>query len=304
MTLSDPSPIDEPKKPTITLVGCGDIGRRLASRLDSDRFHIVGLRRTAMACEGIEYRQVDCTNAAALTDALPQKSDAIVITMTPSQRSDEGYRQAYVQVVDNLLTALKQKMAPRLILFVSSTSVYPQSDGQWLHENSETTPSGYSGKRLLEAEERLAQSEYPSCVVRFSGIYGPDRNRLIEQVTRGEASSNQPPRYSNRIHIDDCAGVLAHLIEHESPEALYLASDCSPTPLQEVKQWIAQQLVLPNNHWQSESDSSLRASKRISNQRLLDSGYIFRYPTFQQGYLPVIERFCEHHPEYPIRERP
>lgn len=304
MTPSDPSPIDGPKKQTITLVGCGDIGRRLADRLDSTRFHVVGLRRSAIKSNAIEYRQVDCSNAADLTDALPQQSDVIVVTMTPSQRSDEGYRQAYVQVVDNLLAALKQKLPPRLILFVSSTSVYPQSDGQWIHEDCATEPSSYSGKRLLEAEQRLQQSPYPSCVVRFSGIYGPDRNRLIEQVIGGEASADRPPLYSNRIHIDDCAGVLNHLIEHERPEALYLASDCSPTPLQEVKQWIAQQLVLPDNHWQRESYSSLRASKRISNQRLLASGYIFCYPTFQQGYLPVIQRFCERHPEFPIREHP
>ncbi len=285
---------ESPKQCTVTLIGCGDIGRRLADQLDSCRYRIIGLRRSAQTSDQIEYRQADCTIATELENALPKDSDVIVITMTPSQRSDEGYRQAYVQVVDNLLTVIKTP--PRRIIFVSSTSVYPQSDGEWIDESSSTEPNSYSGKRLLEAEQRLQQSGYPHCIVRFSGIYGPDRNRLIEQVKQGEASSSQPPIYSNRIHIDDCAGVLAHLIEHNKPKALYLASDCSPTPLQTVKQWIAEQLSLPDNHWLGESDSSLRASKRINNQALLDSGYEFLYPTFRQGYAPVIERYLKRHP--------
>ncbi len=282
------------KTSLVTLVGCGDIGRRLANRLDQDSFNFIGLRRSAHSSKNIRYRQVDCTDAAALKTALPQDSDFIVITMTPSQRSDKGYQQAYVQVVDNVLASLTKP--PQRIIFASSTSVYPQSKGQWIDEHSAAEPRSYSGKRLLEAEQRLQQSGYPHTIVRFSGIYGPDRNRLIEQVQRGEASCHQPPLYSNRIHIDDCAGVLAHIIEHPEPRQLYLASDCSPTPLQEVKQWIADQLGLPDNHWLDEDDSPLRASKRIDNRALLDSGYEFLYPTFRQGYTPVIERYKKRRP--------
>jgi nucleoside-diphosphate-sugar epimerase len=282
--LSKPSK-DNPRT-RVTIVGCGDIGSRLAEQLKSEDYQIIGLRRSHQVSSLIDYRQVDCSSRSQLQQALPEHSDIIIITMTPSQRTDAGYQQAYVQVVDNLLEAIQRP--PRLIVLVSSTSVYAQSQGEWIDEDSTAEPSSFSGKRLLEAEQRLGNSPYRSCIVRFSGIYGPKRQRLIEQVLRGESS---PSLYSNRIHVDDCAAVLAHLIELDNPQALYLASDSSPTPLQEVKQWLAEQLGLPDNHWLKTGDSSLRASKRIRNQRLLDSGFTFSYPHFQQGYQTVIEQY-------------
>jgi len=273
----------------VTIIGCGDIGLRLAKQLDSQSYTVIGLRRSEQDSDRIEYRQADCSSKAQLQQTLPEYSDVIVITMTPSQRTDAGYQQAYVQVVDNLLQAIQQP--PRLIVFVSSTSVYSQSEGEWVDEDSPAAPSSFSGQRLLEAEQLLSDSPYNSCVVRFSGIYGPKRQRLIEQVKRGESSPINPPLYSNRIHVDDCAAVLAHVIQHNNPQTLYLASDSSPTPLQEVKQWIAEQLGLSDHHWRGVSDSSLRASKRISNQRLLNSGFTFTYPDFQQGYQTVIGQY-------------
>ena len=278
---------------TITILGCGDIGSRLAKQLDPERYQLVGLRRSKADSElpHRSYRQADTGDLQSLAAALPERSDAIVITMTPSERSDDGYRRAYVDTVENLIAALSSRPAPRRVLFVSSTSVYGQSDSEWIDETSPAEPRGFAGQRLLEAEQRLADSSLSHCLVRFSGIYGPGRQRLIQQVMRGEASPSEPPQFSNRIHADDCAGVLKHLIELEQAEPLYVASDCQPTPLQEVKQWIARRLQLADNHWQQVVGSPLRASKRIRNQRLLDSGYDFLHPTFESGYGPLVDDF-------------
>ena len=207
--------------------------------------------------------------------------------------SDAGYQQAYVNTVKNLLRGLAlHKRKPRLIIFVSSTSVYGQKHAEWVDECSLTEPSTYSGKRLLEAENLLFNSEYPSCCVRFSGIYGPGRRRLIEQVVAGHGAAKTPVLYSNRIHADDCAGVLAFLIErqeHHSLEPIYLATDCEPSPLYDVKQWLAQQLHLPEDHLQPKPLArTVRSSKRCSNARLVESGYQFRYPTYKDGYRAVL----------------
>ena len=111
----------------------------------------------------------------------------------------------------NTLASLNTQ--PRLIVFVSSTSVYGQKDASWVNEDSPAEPVSYSGKRLLEAEQLLLDSPHTICNVRFSGIYGPGRQRLIRQVIEGHGTAKEPLLYSNRIHADDCAGVLAHLIE-------------------------------------------------------------------------------------------
>ncbi len=276
----------------VTLIGCGDIGQRLASLLTTESHSVIGIRRSACTHPNIEYRRADCSSRAELRQVLPQHSDVIIVTMTPSERSDLGYQQGYVQVVDNLLHILESRAEkPTQILFVSSTSVYAQSQGEWIDEDSLAQPTSFSGRRLLEAEQRLLDSDFNVTIVRFSGIYGPGRHRLIQQVERGEDSPADPPLFSNRIHVQDCARVLKHLMAMPAPQALYLASDCSPTPLHEVKHWIAKELELADDRPSSVTPSALRASKKIGNQRLLDSGFEFQYPTFQSGYREVIKRY-------------
>jgi nucleoside-diphosphate-sugar epimerase len=194
-----------------------------------------------------------------------------------------------VQTCENLVVQLRaQARKPKLIVFVSSTAVYNQMDGSWVDEDSPVEPESYSGKRLLEAEQIIRTSGFTNVVVRFSGIYGPGRNRLIEQVRQGRASKS--PHFTNRIHADDCAGVIAHLLElrHQNiPLAsVYLATDSAPTPMIEVVTWLAKQLGVSD--FLSEDAINERGNKRCSNQQLLASGFTFRYPGFKNGYSAML----------------
>lgn len=280
-------------KEKLLIVGCGDIGQRLAQQLDGDRYQATGLRRHPPAnLPYLNYRSCDATCADELCAVLAaQRPDVIVVSMTPGERSDAGYQQAYVQTCRNLVAGLQQeRLQPRLIIFVSSTAVYAQQDGGWIDETSPTQPDGFSGRRLLEAEEVIQTSGFDHCIVRFSGIYGPGRNRLIEQVMQGRASAS--PHYTNRIHADDCAGALAHLIERQRSgtiEALYLASDSAPTPMVEVVSWIAGKLEVES--FLAPDAVNERGNKRIGNKRLLDSGFRPRYPDFRSGYAELIEQY-------------
>ena len=297
------------KKQKLLLLGFGDIAKRLAKKA-SNKYDITGIRRSADTYTGVNVIQADCRDDTAMIDVTRKNFDIIVISMTPDDMSDSGYQQAYVQTVQTLLCALhKNNMSPGLIIFVSSSSVYGQHNNEWVDENSETLPNSYSGKRLLEAEKLLIDSSYTSSIVRFSGIYGIGRQRLIEQVRAGNGARQEPVLYSNRIHSDDCAGVLAHIIERQREskkiESIYLATDCKPSPLYDVKYWLAEQLGLKGDQLKSTPLTSgllnsrtlnssaggrtLRGSKRCSNQRLLDSGYQFLYPTFKEGYKMVLK---------------
>lgn len=273
----------------LLIIGCGDIGQRLAQQLAPLGYDITGLRRRACSdLPYLRYRQCDVTQTGQLQSILADGFDVVVISMTPAERSDAGYQQAYVESCQQLVAGLLgQTKAPRLILFVSSTAVYGQNDGSWVDETSPTLPEGFSGKRLLEAEQVLLTSGYNSTILRFSGIYGPGRNRLIEQVINQRASAS--PHYTNRIHVEDCAGVLAHLIElaKDQPlEPVYLATDSSPTPMVEVVSWIAQQLGISD--FLAADAVNERGNKRIGNQRLLSTGYTLRYPDFRLGYRELI----------------
>lgn len=280
-------------KEQVLIVGCGDIGVRLAQCLPQDAYEVTGLRRNHPAdVSFLRYQACNVTNAEELAEVLRQDFAVIVITMTPSERSDAGYERAYVQTCRNLvegLDALDRK--PRLVIFVSSTAVYGQMDGSWVNESSATEPEGFSGQRLLEAEAVIQNSDYAHAIVRFSGIYGPNRNRLIEQVRQGKASSS--PHFTNRIHADDCARSLAHLIglhrQGEPLESVYLASDSAPAPMLEVVTWLAEQMGVES--FLSETATNERGNKRCSNQRLLDSGFVFRYPSFKDGYARLLAEY-------------
>jgi nucleoside-diphosphate-sugar epimerase len=283
-------PINTPEK--LLHLGFGDLGMQLVPLLDSSAYSITGVCRRAYAqnYSHLRIRNHDLFQRETFTELLQQAFDVIVISMTPAVRSDEGYQQAYVQTCDYLIQQLQQvNWRPRLILFVSSTSVYAQSSGEWVDENSLTEPTEFNGKRLLEAEARLRQSGFPVCVVRFSGIYGPGRDRLINQVKTGKLSASNA--YTNRIHIEDCARVLAHLIQLQkvkSLESVYLASDSCPATLNQVHLWLAEKMAIKNSTIAGES---VPGGKRISNSRLLSSGFEFLYEGFEEGYSKLINDY-------------
>jgi nucleoside-diphosphate-sugar epimerase len=280
-------------KEQVLIVGCGDIGQRLAQCLPQDTYEVTGLRRNPPDDSPLlRYQACDVTNAEELTEVLKQNFSVIVISMTPSERSDAGYERAYVQSCQNLVDGLRaQSLKPRLVLFVSSTAVYGQMDGSWVDENSLTQPHSFSGERLLEAEEIIKNSGFAHVIVRFSGIYGPNRNRLIEQVKQKRASASI--HFTNRIHADDCARSLAHLIElnrkNESLQSIYLATDSAPAPMVEVVTWLAEQMGV--TEFLSDTATNERGNKRCSNQRLLDSGFVFLYPSFKDGYARLLNDY-------------
>ena len=120
-------------------------------------------------------------------------------------------------------------------------------------------------------------------MVRFAGIYGPGRTRLIERVRAGDPCS---AAYANRIHRDDCAGVLRHLLRLERPLPLYLAADGEPATQCAVMTWMAERLGLPAPPSADAGDGNL--GKRCRNARLAASGYEFEYPSFREGYGAII----------------
>lgn len=283
-------------KEQLLLIGFGDIAQRL-SKLAADDYDITGFKRSPIKETNVSIVLGDCNNKAdcrRLFSKSKTNYNVIVITLTPSVIDEEGYRQAYLETSKHLLANLKhQKQPPRLVIFVSSTSVYGQKNGEWVNEESPTTPTSFSGKILLSTEALWNDSELSTCIVRLSGIYGPKRRRLIEQVQLGQGTRAEPALYSNRIHADDAARALFHLIEKqrtETIEPIYLATDSEPVPLHDVKVWLAEKMDYPKDHLKTQNTGrSFRGSKRCDNQRLLNSGFHLRYPTFREGYQSVLE---------------
>lgn len=265
----------------ILIAGCGDLGIRLADRLDG--WQVSGLRRDPSRLpSGITPVRADLARPETL-DAIAGAWDAVVMTATPDERTEQAYQAAYVAALRGLLARVRA----RRLVFVSSTAVYGQTDGSWVDEDSQARPAAFNGQVLLEAEA-LAR-EAGGIVVRFSGIYGPGRDWLLRRLRQGPVECRRcPPQWTNRIHADDCAGVLAHVLALADPAPVYNASDCEPAARWDVLSWLAARLHVAGPVETTGSDPAPDQGKRIANQRLLDSGYRFEYPDFRAGYQEMM----------------
>ncbi|WP_020207592.1 SDR family oxidoreductase [Gilvimarinus chinensis] len=267
----------------LLIIGCGDLGERLANQV-SDDFEVYGLRRKPplRGAECIHYLRGDASDENTMRSVLAREFAAIVLTLTPSARSDEGYRHGYVEPCQALVRALAGR-SPRVIM-VSSTAVYGQSDGQWVDETSLATPPRYNGTRLLEAESVLADAKLPLVTLRLAGIYGPGRTRLLQSVAEGNAKAS--PAFTNRIHADDCAGFMAWVLRMENPLPLYLVSDGEAPTKAEVVSWLASEMGVAT----PPTEVVDNMNKRVDNRRMLATGYTLRYQDFRAGFASVIPR--------------
>lgn len=263
----------------ILIAGCGDVGGALARRLLADGHEVYGLRRrTDLLPAGVRPVAADLRAPDTLR-AVPGGLDAVCYTAAADARSADAYRAAYVDGVRNLLQTVARTSAPARVLYTSSTRVHPQNAGEWVDEDSPTGGADPYARLLLAGEAAARAAAAPAVVVRLAGIYGPGRTRLIDRVRAGEACA---AAYANRIHRDDCAGALRHLLRIDRPRPLYLGVDHQPAPECEVMDWIAERLGLPAPP-RANADAGARG-KRCRNARLVASGYAFERRGFREGY--------------------
>lgn len=277
----------------ILIAGCGDVGTTLALNLIQSGHEVWGLKRNPDTLPpAICPLACDLTRPGSLLP-LPPAIDYVFYTVAADGFSEDRYRAAYVKGVNNLVSTLSgMNQRPRRIIFTSSTSVYGQRHGEWVDEDTPARPAGFSGRCLREGEDLLWRAPYPATVIRFGGIYGPGRTRLIDTLREGTATCvEQPPVYTNRIHRDDCAGALQHLLEINDPAPLYLGVDDDPAPQCKVLRWLANQMGAAGPRVIDSSQASeSRGNKRCRNTRLRASGFRFRYPSYRDGYQEMLAK--------------
>jgi nucleoside-diphosphate-sugar epimerase len=278
----------------ILITGAGYVGAPLAARLHAQGHTVFGLRRDAgQLPTGVMGLNADVGKPDTLA-ILPDQIEYLVYCVAPDASTPSAYALAYVQGLHNVLQGLKIRSSPpKRVLFTSSTAVYSQANGEWVDEATPAAPRHFSGQALLEAEQLLAQTGLPYVVVRLGGIYGPGRSRLIETVRSGTVNATGAEHYTNRIHRDDCVGVLHHLLFLPDAARLYLGVDHCPASYLEVVTFVAECLGLPPpsllNQRVAPPGRRLRSNKRCSNARLRDSGYVFTYPSFREGYQDLLQ---------------
>jgi nucleoside-diphosphate-sugar epimerase len=280
------------------IAGCGDVGTELGLRLAALGWEVFGGRRSP----GVLPPAITPVRSDLEGDLgeLPDDLDVVVHAAAAGGRGVTGYEAVYRDGLHRLLRRLADDgQSPRRVVFVSATSVYGIDDGSDVDEDTPTEPSRDTGRVLVEAERLLAASPFPGTSVRLAGIYGPGRTRLIDTVRDGTARQPVGDHPTNRIHRDDAAAAIVHLLtEVDDPADVYLGVDHEQAQLAEVQRFLAAELGVPEPPPAAHADDTGRRSgaKRCRGDRLRATGLTFRYPTYREGYRAVLAGEGVRHP--------
>lgn len=272
----------------VLLAGCGDLGLRVAQRLRGRGDEVWALRRHPPAADGpdIRWLPADLTRPDSLV-ALPRTFTRLVYLPTPDRRDAAAYRAIFVDGLRHLLAALDGSVLQRVLL-VSSSAVYGAHGGEWVDEDTPPDPPGFNGASLLEAERWLAAQPLRSIVLRLAGLYGPGRTQLFERLRAGAVRvPRAAPHWANRIHVDDAAAAIVHLLALDDPQPCYLGVDDTPLPLDLLYDHLARLLSVPPPAAGPPPPGV--GSKRLSNARLRASGFAPRWPDAHVGYAALLD---------------
>lgn len=285
---------------TTLIAGCGDLGLNIAQRLVHDKVQVIGLKRHPPTSQPFSHlfswlaADLKAPTSLRVLQDLADSIDQVVYCVTPDQRNPEQYRATYLtglqnlsQILGNEADPLLNKTVKRRWVFVSSTAVYGESLGAIVNENTPTLPANFNGQVLLEAEQFLLTHHPHSIVLRLSGIYGPGRNQIVQRILAGAATAPiDPPYWTNRIHIDDAARAVVHVLGLKQPLSTYIVTDQHALPMHTLYNHIAHLLGvgpvpvgLPPAGMQS---------KRLSCERLLESGFKHQWPDARIGYAQML----------------
>jgi nucleoside-diphosphate-sugar epimerase len=269
----------------VLIAGCGYLGQATADLFHGAGWEVEGWTRSARAAGELSkkpYRvgAVDISDRRQV-DSCKGEFDAVIHCASTRGGDAELYRRVYLNGVRHLLT----RFAKSTILFVSSTSVYAQTGGEWVTEESAAEPEHETGKILLETEQSVLDRS--GIVVRLAGIYGPGRSYLLKRFLAGEAViDSQNDRFVNQVHRDDAATALLALLGRPAQgHEIFNVVDDQPIPQSECYRWLATRLNrdLPPVGTAKAKRKRGASNKRVSNAKLRAFGWNLRYPTFVEG---------------------
>ena len=281
--------------PRILIAGCGYVGEAAANRFHESGWEVEGWTGSSESAEKLSsrpyrVRAVDVTDREAIAEgrasaraghaeACPSIDFDVVIHCVSSRGGDEEtYRRLYFEGAQNLLRGFPTAT----LLFTSSTSVYAQSDGSLVEENSPAEPGHATGQILRETEDLVLAAG--GIVLRLGGIHGPGRSFFLSRFLDGTATA-QGDRLINQVHRDDVVNALLLLAEQRSDcrrEIFNVVGD-EPISATRAYEWLRSRLKrsAPMTANAPHPGKRGRSNKHVSNRKLRALGWAPRYPTFE-----------------------
>jgi nucleoside-diphosphate-sugar epimerase len=281
------------------IVGCGDVGRRLA-RAALGRGERVGaiVRRPESAAAltelGISAVALDLDEPVRLDPRLAAARQVYYLAPPPPDGTQDP-RLAH------FLEALPAREGRRIV-YISTTGVYGDCAGAWVDESRPADPQVDRARRRHDAEQRLRDWRTAGggelILLRVAGIYGPDKlplARLRQQVPM-IAAADAP--WTNRIHIDDLVAVCEAAMARGTDGEVYNVSDGRPGNMREYFDQVADLFQLPRAPVITLAEarrtlspgmlSYLAESRRLDNRKMREQlGLTLRYPNLASGLRAI-----------------
>ncbi len=278
-------------KPSILIIGCGDIGLRVAKQLS--RSH----RVFALTSQQSRFQELREVGATPILGNLDQPESLwrlaglaqTVIHLAPPQNS--GNRDCRTR---NLIRILAQgSNAVRRLIYISTTGVYGDHRGAKVSEITPVNPQSERAKRRVDAERALRlwgpANGVAVTILRVPGIYAADRLPIERLESQTPALVAEEDAYSNHIQSDDLARLVCAAVYHGKPQRIINACDGGETKMGDYFDEVADAFGLqrparlPGNELQKIVSpmlwSFMRESRRVTNTRLHELKTQLRYPS-------------------------
>ena len=288
------------KRPTLLIVGCGDVGLRVL-RLLHGRWRVVALTSSPARVEALRAAGavplVGNLDHAATLARLAGLADA-VLHLAPPQATgatDERTRQ--------LLQALARQGRVRRIVYASTTGVYGDCAGARFDETRAVNPATDRARRRVDAERQLRWFGRAFGVrvtlLRVPGIYAADREggHPRKRLARGvPVLAAHDDVYTNHIHADDLARACVAALHRGLPQRVLHVCDDTQMKMGDYFDLAADLCALPRPPRITREQAALQMSpmqlsfmgesRRLLNARLKHELRLrLRYPTAAQGLL-------------------
>jgi nucleoside-diphosphate-sugar epimerase len=277
------------------IIGCGYLGRRVARRWLDAGDDVAALTRSEVHAEefrseGIRPIVGDILDSRALRGVT--SAQTVLYAVGFDRTTAASKREVYVDGLRNVLQALPAGVGQ--FLYVSSTSVYGQSQGETVDETSACLPQSEGGRICLDAERLLHEGlgdRVPTHVLRLSGIYGPGRLiARIEALREHRPLPGHPESWLNLIHVADAARVIVACAQrHPAGSELWLVSDDRPVHRRTYYETLARLVGAPPPRFAAVDEPSRNLGKRCNNRRLRDAlGVRLEFPTIDEGLADAV----------------
>jgi nucleoside-diphosphate-sugar epimerase len=286
------------RRPVLLIVGCGDVGLRVA-RLLRGRWRLLALtsspqRVPLLRAAGLVPLVGDLADPAPLM-RLGSLADAVLHLAPPPAAGDADTHTRH------LLQALARGGRVRRVVYGSTTGVYGDRGGAWLDETAAVAPATDRARRRVDAEAQLRwfgrRSGVAVTVLRIPGIYGADRpgGHPAERVRQGlPVLRAEDDVYTNHIHADDLARACVAALHRGRPQRVVHASDDTKMKMGDYFALAAELAGLPPPTRISRAEAAqtmspqrlsfMGESRRLRNQRLKHELKVrLRYPTVKDG---------------------